>query len=142
MTPDWLIDFNSVAWVLANGIVAYILFALIVFVIGYIILFDPSATTAGRFILRFVISLVGVMSLVFIGVFIDNKPNEDWLGFPGDTIWWRPAARLLVYGLVASTITSLVVLLMKYKWWPHKIKKSRTQEFVHIRKVDKDHGIS
>lgn len=142
MTPDWLIGFNSVAWPVSNGLIAYILFALIIFAIGYVILFDPSATTAGKLILRFVISLIGIMGIVFIGVFIDNKPNEDWLGFPGDTLWWRPAILLVVYGLVAYTITSLVVLLMKYKWWPHKIKKSRTKEFVHIRKVDKEHGIS
>ena len=142
MTLDWLIGFNSVVWPVSNGLIAYILFALIIFAIGYVILFDPSATTAGKLILRFVISLIGIMGLVFVGVFIDNKPNEDWLGFPGDTLWWRPAVRLVVYGLVAYTITSLVVLLMKYKWWPHKIKKSRTQEFVRIRKVDKEHGIS
>lgn len=139
---------QSFEWIMSNILVAYIALALIVFVIGYYILFDPSSTTAGKFIFRFAISLVGVIGLVFIGLFIDPKVNQSWWQFPPDVLWWRPIVRLLGYAYVAYSITSLAVLLFIRKWHPEKLRtaldrsivKTRKEESIERREKDGDSG--
>lgn len=126
---------NSFEWILSNILVAYIAFALIVFVIGYYTLFDPKATTAGRFIFRFAISLIGVIALVFIGVFVDPV-SQYWWQFPPDVLWWRPIVRLAGYGYVAYAITSLAVLLVVRKWYPEKLRTALDRQIVKTRKEE------
>lgn len=122
---DFIQEVNAVAWVLSNVVLAYSSVALLVFVAGYYILFDPSATTGGKFIFRFMISLVGVMALVFIGVFVDPVAGRAWFTYPGDVALWRPVTRLIIYSYIAFTITSLAVLLVVRKWHPHKLVTAR-----------------
>lgn len=125
--------FNPVAWVLANVILAYIAVALILFVAGYYALFDPKATTGGKFIFRFMLSLVGVIGLVFLGIFIDPAPDREWYNYAAQVEWWRPAVRLFVYGYVAYTITSLAYLLAVRKWNPGRLKTAPDRDLVKVR---------
>ena len=125
---------NTVAWVLGNVLLAYTAFALITFLLAYYTIFDPSATTGGRLIFRFMLSLAGVIVLVFIGIFVDPSPNLEWYVFPGESIeWWRPLMRLAVYSFVAYSISSLAWLLAVRKWWPHKVKKASDINLVKVR---------
>jgi len=124
---------NSIAWVGANILVAYIAVALVIFVAGYWILFDPRATTAGRFIFRFMLSLVGVILLIFVGTYVDPTHNREWMTYPNDVMEWRPIARIVGYGYVAYTITSLAILLGLRKWKPHLLKKASDLTLVKPR---------
>lgn len=125
---------NPVAWVVANMVLAYIAFALVVFVVMYYALFDPQATTGGKLIFRFMISLVGLIGLLFLGIFVDPAPDREWFSYPGDYVeWWRPVLRLFIYGYVAFTITSLAVLLVKRKWFPSRIEAIAPQPLVKVR---------
>ncbi len=125
---------NPIAWVLANVVLAYTAFVLVVFVIMYYALFDPKATTGGQLIFRFMVSLVGVVGLIFLGIFIDPAPDREWFMYPVDYVdAWRPLVRLFVYGYVAFTATSLSVLLIKRKWFPHTLKIAPQQELVKPR---------
>ena len=125
---------NTVAWVLGNVVLAYTEFALIAFLIAYYTIFDPSATTGGRLIFRFMLSLAGVIVLVFVGIFVDPSPNQAWFIFPEDSVeWWRPILRLAIYGFVAYSISSLAWLLAVRKWWPHKVKKASDINLVKVR---------
>ena len=140
---DWLIEINTVLWVMSNALVGYIALASVLFVVGYLILFDPLTTTAGKIIFRLMVSLAGVMGLVFIGVFLDNRPDQDWLTFHGDTLWWRPGVRLIVYGYLAYATTTLLSFLMVIKWFPSRLKTPRDKELIHLRNEgDKDNGNS
>lgn len=135
---DLLQAINTFAWVAGNILVAYTAFAIVVFVIGYYVLFDPKATTAGKFIFRFMLSLVGVICLIFIGTYVDPSPKRAWSFLPPDVSTWRPLLRLLVYGYVAFTITSLAVLLGVRKWKPSLIKSKDTHDLVEPRSSMQD----
>lgn len=125
---------NTVAWVLGNLMLAYTAFALIIFIVAYYTIFDPSATTGGRLIFRFMLSLAGVIVLVFVGIFVDPSPDRQWTTFPVESVeWWRPLMRLAVYGFVAYSISSLAWLLAVRKWWPHKVKKASDINLVKVR---------
>lgn len=130
---DFINAWNTFAWVAANLLVGYIAIAVILFVIGYWILFDPRATTAGRNIFRFFVSLLLIIGLVFVGLFIDPHVDRPWFTYPGDVNPWRPTLRLLGYGYVAYTITSLAVLLVIRKWWPQKLRTALDKEIVKTR---------
>lgn len=125
---SWIEQWNAIAWVGANLLVAYIAVALVVFVVGYQLLFDPRATTGGKLVFRFALSLIGVIGLVFISLFIDPRMGSQWFMYPGDVIWWRPTLRLAAYVYVAYTITSLSVLLVIRKFWPEKLKTAPADE--------------
>lgn len=127
--------FNQVAWVLSNVLVAYIVLALIVFVVGYYALFNPKLTTAGKLIFRFAVSLICVLGLVFVGIFINPTSQTAWFDFPGDVQAWRPAIRLAGYMYVAYSITSLVRFLILRKWYPHKLKTATDRDLVKPRKI-------
>lgn len=133
MYPEWLENWNTFAWVAANCLIAYTAVALIVFVVGYYVLFDPKATTAGKFVFRFALSLVGVIALVFIGIFVDPTAGRTWATYNGDYVWWRPTVRLLIYGYVAFTITGLSVLLWIRKFRPHLIRTAADSQLVKPR---------
>lgn len=125
---------NTIAWVGANLLVAYIALLVILFVVMYYIFFDPKATTAGKMIFRFMLSLVGVIALIFIGTFIDPSSGNGPLGGPSETVdWWRPVVRFVVYAYVAFTITSLATALVLRKWFPDKVKKKSDLALVKPR---------
>lgn len=126
---------NHNAWTLGNVLVAYIAACVLFFVVAYYILFDPSATTAGKMIFRFFLSLVGVVGLIFIGTFIDPVVDHEWLTLPKDVEVWRPLVRLAVYMYVAYAITSLAVLLAIRKWWPKKVRTYNDYELVKLRQT-------
>lgn len=124
---------NSIAWIGANVLIAYIALLVVLFVLMYYIFFDPTATTAGRMIFRFMVSIVGVIGLVFVGIFVDPSAGRAWFEFPGDAAPWRPIFRLVIYAYVAFTITSLAVSLILRKWFPHKVKKKSDLALVKPR---------
>lgn len=125
---------NNITWIGANLFIAYIALVVILFVIMYYIFFDPKATTAGKMIFRFMMSLVGVIVLVFIGIFIDPSAGNGPFGNPSAHVdWWRPALRFVIYGYVAWTITSLAIALILRKWFPEKVKKKVDLDLVKVR---------
>lgn len=124
---------NSIAWVVANLLLAYTVLALVLFVIMYYALFDPRATTGGKLIFRFMLSLVGVVGFVFIGIFIDPTMNNSWSSYPQDVEPWRPVLRVVIFGYVAFTITSLAALLVRRKWRPNSLKIAPAQDLVKVR---------
>lgn len=130
---EFLLQLNSIAWILSNALIAYIAFAVPGFVVLYYILYDPKATTAGKLIFRFMLSLVGIILLVFIGTFVDPTGGRNWATLPHDVEFWRPTLRLLIYGYVAFTITSLAVFLALRKWWPGLVKTAPDEALVKVR---------
>lgn len=133
---DWLFllnVFNSIFWVAANMTIIYIGVTLLAFLFFYYRWFDPKVTTAGQFIFRFTMSLLGIIALVFIGIFIDPRASIAWFTYPGDVIWWRPAVRLLAYGYVAYTVTGLAVLIYMRKFHPHRLRTARDREMLTPR---------
>lgn len=125
---------NAVAWVLGNVVLAYTAVALLGFLVAYYSIFDPSATTGGKMIFRFMLSLAGVIVLVSIGIFVDPSPDQEWFIFPEASVeWWRPILRLAIYGFVAYSISSLAWLLAVRKWWPYKVKKASDINLFKVR---------
>lgn len=123
---------NAIAWIGANILVAYIALVVVLFVIMYYIFFDPGATTAGKMIFRFMLSLVGVIGLVYIGIFIDPSIRGPF-EHAEDVAEWRPIIRLAVYAYVAFTITALAITLVMRKWFPQKVKKKQDLKLVKPR---------
>ena len=99
---EWL---NPIFWVIANLGLIYIGVLLLAFTVLYPTLFDPSATTGGKMIFRFVLSLSMVVALIVVGIFVDPRHDIPWYEYPGDTIWWRPTIRLAVYTYISHTKT-------------------------------------
>lgn len=133
MTPDWLVGLNTFAWVFTNLIVAYIAVVLVGFVLAYYAWFDPRATTAGKYVFRFILSLIGVIGLVFVSLFVDPAMGRKWFEYPGDILWWRPAVRLVIYGYVAFTVTGLAVVVMLRKWKPSLLRTAKDHDLVQPR---------
>lgn len=121
---------NGFAWVFGNFVLGVSTFLLIVFVIAYPILFDPRATTVGRYLLRFLFGLVGVVGLVFIGTFVD--PRYPWYEYPPDIVVWRPIFRAVVYAFMFYGLVSLSVLLVARKWFPDKMR-SAPEDTLNLR---------
>lgn len=142
MIPHWLTAFNGVAWIASNILVLYISIVLVIFVVFYFLIFDPKATTAGKFIYRFIVSLVGVIGLVFIGNYVDPAAGRAWYQFPGDILWWRPIVRLLVYTYVAYSVTALQVLLVIRRWWPGKLRTALDRQIVKLRHPEPEPPVS
>lgn len=121
--PDWFMWFNAFAWILSNVLVGIIAVLVVIFVFVYVTLWDPGATTGGKLIFRFMVSLIGVIGLVAISLFLDPVSGREWYSYSGDTLWWRPTVRLLVYAYVVIKVVQLIVFLIRRKFWPHTIKK-------------------
>ena len=130
---DFLELLNPIFWVIANLGLIYIGVLLLAFTILYPTLFDPSATTGGKMIFRFALSLSMVVAVIVVGIFIDPRHDIPWYEYPGDTIWWRPPILLGAYLYVAYTISSLVRFLWKRKFQPQKIKRIPDKELVKPR---------
>jgi hypothetical protein len=124
---------NSFSWITANLLQAYTAAVLLFFVVAYYFWYDPKATTAGRFVFRFMVSLLGVMALIYIGSWLDPAPGRRWNEYPGDVLWWRPILRLVVYTYVAFSITAISAVLVMRKFWPHKLKTA-DKETLKVRK--------
>lgn len=124
---------NAIAWIGANVLIAYIALVVVLFVIMYYIFFDPGATTAGKMIFRFMLSLVGVIGLVYIGIFIDPVRSHGPFQHPNDVESWRPVLRFAVYAYVAFTITALAISLIMRKWFPQRVKKKSDLRLVKPR---------
>jgi len=124
---------NSWLWVLGNVALAYSSIVLILFIVTYYFIFDPEATTGGRLIFQFMVSLAGVMTLVFIGIFVDPSVNSSWTTLNHSVDWWRPFPRFVIYAFVAYAITSLAILLILRKWYPHKLTKASDLTLVQPR---------
>ena len=133
MIPDWLVAVNTFAWISANLTIVYIATVLVVFVFAYYILFDPKATTAGKFIFRFFVSLLSIIGLIYISLFVDPVPGRSPFDYPGDVLWWRPIVRAIGYYYVAYTVTGLAVLLVVRKWFPEKLRTSKDRDIVQTR---------
>ena len=127
---EWL---NPTLWVIVNLALIYIGVLLLAFTILYPTLFEPSATTGGKMIFRFALSLNMVVAVIVVGIFIDPRNDIPWYEYPGDTHWWRPIALLGAYLYVAYTITSLVTFLWKRKFYPQKLKRAPDKELVKPR---------
>lgn len=127
---EWL---NPTLWVIANLALIYIGVLLLAFTILYPTLFAPSATTGGKMIFRFALSLSMVVASIVVGIFIDPRHDIPWYEYPGDTILWRPTIRLAAYTYVSYTITSLVIFLWKRKFYPQKLKRAPDKELVKPR---------
>ena len=130
---DFLEWINPTIGVMANLTLIYIGILLLSFTILYPTLFDPSATTGGKMIFRFSLSLSMVVAVIVVGIFIDPRHDLPWYEYPGDTIWWRPTIRLGAYLYVAYTITSLVNFLWKRKFHPQALKRAPDKELVKPR---------
>lgn len=135
--PHIFYTINAFSWITANILVAYVMSALVVFVIVYYLIWDPKATTGGQLIFRFMVSLVGVVGLVYISLFLDPINGRNWNQYPGDVLWWRPIVRMVAYGYVAYSTTKLISYLIKRKWFPHKLKKIAPEELIKTRKETK-----
>ncbi len=127
---EWI---NPTFWVVANLTLIYIGVLLLVFTILYPTLFDPSATTGGKMIFRFSLSLTMVVAAIVAGIFIDPRHDLPWYTYSGDILWWRPTFRLGAYLYVAYTITDLVRFLWKRKFHPEMIKRTPDKELVKPR---------
>lgn len=131
---DLIEGFNAFAWIASNLLIAYIAITLTAFVIAYVILFDPGATTGGKFIFHFMVSLVGIIGMVFVGIFIDPTHNSEWFNYPtGEVLSWRPIVRLITYCYVAYSVTSLFIVLALRKWWPEKLRTADDLKLVSPR---------
>jgi hypothetical protein len=126
-------EMNLFFWVGSNLLIVYIAAALLLFAIAYPVLFDPGATTAGKLILRFATSLIGVIGLVAISIFINPREGGRWFEFPGDILWWRPGLRFVIYAYVAYAITSLVTLLWLRKFRPHLIQTAPEETTLPVK---------
>lgn len=136
MTPEWLNQLNAIAWVASNITIIYVGIALIIFTVCYAVLFDPRATTGGKFIFRFALSLLGVVGLIFVGIFVNPAQGRSWFEYSGDTLWWRPTVRLIVYAFVAFAITNLTRFLWIRKFQPGKLRTAKDLDLVTPRKLD------
>jgi hypothetical protein len=132
---------NTFFWVASNVLVGYVGALLVIFVIGYVAIFEPRATTGGRLILRFAVSILGIVFLVFLGVYVDPVGGRTWYSYQGDAADWRPFVRFIGYIFVAYTITSLTVFLFIRKFLPHKVKNAEERDFVRPRSEKGDQQI-
>lgn len=127
---EWI---NPIFWVSANLTLIYIGVLLLAFTILYTTLFDPSATTGGKMIFRFSLSLSMMVAVIVVGIFVDPRYDLPWYKYPGDTIWWRPTIQLGAYLYVAYTITSLLRFLWKRKFHPQELNQAPDKELVKPR---------
>lgn len=132
--PGLIQEMNTVFWTITNVLVAFTMVLLVVFVIIYYALFDPRATTAGRFVFRFMLALVGVIGLSVLGIIFDPAHGRYSAYVPIDELWWRPFVRMVIYGYVAYSVTALAILVVLRKWWPHKIHTAKTRELLETRR--------
>lgn len=138
---DFLEPINAFAWGFSNVVVIYITIVLVLFTVGYYILFDPKATTAGKFVWRFALSLVGFIGLTVVRFSVSHIEGDNWFLVPNDLPVWYPLLRLTIYGYVAFTITSLAILLGVRKWKPEWIKIAPDKDVLKTRHDTQEHVV-
>lgn len=102
---------NDILWGLSNLIVAYVAVAILLFTLFYGLFFKWWQRSAGISVFMDRVALVGVIALVFIGVFVD--PQRGWWEAPPDVLGWRPWFRVIVYGAVAFAVTFQFTVAIK-----------------------------
>lgn len=113
---------TSILLIGTSLLMLYVTLALIVFVVGYYIFFDPKATTAGRMLFRFMVSLTGVFVLTIVNSFVFPLVYNEARGPTiWSTLWFLLSFAIIAY--VAFTITTLFVSLVLRKWFPQRVKK-------------------
>ncbi len=120
MDVSGLLEFSTVVWVLGNLVALGIFFSAGTFAVLYPLLFNIRVTTVGPHIWRAILSVAGFGVLAVLGLFVDGRVN--WWEMPTDVAWWRPLLRLAIYGLIAYSFTSLSVVLIMRRFWPHRLK--------------------
>lgn len=124
---------NPGLWFIANLLVGYITIVVMSFTLAYYFMFDPNATTGGKLIFRFFVSLDGLVLLASVRVFLDPIPDRNWWEIPEHIDVFRPLVLCVIYGYVAFTITSLSVFLVIRKLAPHKVRKANDQPLLKVR---------
>ena len=114
---------NDVLWFVVNVLAFVASVTIVVATIAYYAFFDPRATTAGKMIFRFMVSLSGVIVIGAVA---------KLTGVTEETTWWLILA-LLVYAYLAFTVISLAVFLAIRKWKPQKFKKKSDVNVVKPR---------
>jgi hypothetical protein len=104
---------NDILWGISNCLFLYISISIPAFVIFYGGFFKWWQRPAGISVFIDRVSFVAVLSLVFIGVFVD--PQQGFWEAPPDVLWWRPLYRVAVYGLVAFATTFQFVVALR-RW--------------------------
>lgn len=117
---EFIHNINTFLWVSGNLVAASIFVSALVFAIAYPILFNPGLTTAGKLIWRAIFSVGGFGFLAVIGTFIDGR--VEWFELPPDVDPWRPLVRVVIYGFIAYTFGSLVVLLFLRRFAPERLR--------------------
>jgi heme exporter protein D len=102
---------NPALWLVSNLQLGYLSLALVAWVLLYGFGFRWWTTPAGQMIFAFTASLLGVIVLVFVGVFVN--PQRPWFEAPPDVFLWRPLLRYLVYLAVSITLTRMVWSLVQ-----------------------------
>lgn len=133
---NWIDGLNGFVWIASNIMVAYISMLLVVFVIGYFILFDPKATTAGKYIFRFFLSLFFLIGLSFINFFVYPDSSHKIAPDLHGVLSWKLLVRFVAYAYVAFTVTGLSILLIVRKWWPMHLRTSLDYEIIKPRKTE------
>lgn len=106
-------NLNDFLWGLSNLLVAYFCVVLLAFTIFYVGFFKWWIRPAGVSVALDRTAFVLVLSLVFIGIFVD--PQRGWWEAPDDVLWWRPWYRVLVYSAVAASTTFQFVVAFR-RW--------------------------
>ena len=111
---------NQWLWAASNLTILYIFVAGILFLAAYTILFNPSLTTAGKFIWRTVLSLIVLTFLDFLRVYVD--PARPWYEMRDDMAEWRPAATFAINVFVAYNFTMLAAFVIRRRFKPARVK--------------------
>lgn len=104
---------NDILWGISNGLVFYAAIAILLFFGFYGLFFKWWKRPAGISVFIDRAALVGVISLIFIGIFVD--PQRGFWEAPPDVLAWRPWLRVFVYSSVAfATTFQFVVAFRRY----------------------------
>jgi hypothetical protein len=104
---------NDILWGISNALVFYIMAALVGFTSFYGLFFKWWLRPAGVAVFMFMASLLGVIALIFIGIYVD--PQRGFFEAPIDVLPWRPALRVVVYLSVAGSVTYLLAVAIR-RW--------------------------
>jgi hypothetical protein len=94
---------NDILWGISNALVFYVSFAIVIFTGFYGLFFKWWQRWAGVSVFIDRTAIVGVIALIFIGVFVD--PQRGFWEAPDDVLSWRPVVRVIVYASVAFAVT-------------------------------------
>lgn len=96
MTYDSLV--NPVLWVIADLELFFVSLVMLAFVAIYFFVYRWFDYAAGRSIMVFTAALLLVLILIDTSQFTGKNP---WFVYPTDSVVWRPALRVAIYGIVS-----------------------------------------